>query len=94
MVPGRLNKKYEYFKKRINSECIEVVKFPHDFELELAKSKYAIGSSGISNWERFYLNIPATIVSVADNQSALSQFSYEKKLVYYLSAGQETTSEI
>ncbi|MGR5354127.1 UDP-2,4-diacetamido-2,4,6-trideoxy-beta-L-altropyranose hydrolase [Vibrio sp. DNB22_19_2] len=93
VVAGRLNPKYEELLKYVESERIEVIKFSHDFELELAKSKYAIGASGVSNWERFCLNIPATIVSVADNQRALSQFLNKKKLVSYLGAGQETTSE-
>ncbi|ELI6447583.1 TPA: UDP-2,4-diacetamido-2,4,6-trideoxy-beta-L-altropyranose hydrolase [Photobacterium damselae] len=94
VVAGRLNSKYEELLKYVKSERIEVVQFLYDFELELAKSKYAIGASGVSNWERFCLNIPATIVSVADNQRTLSQFLNKQKLVSYLGTGQETTSEI
>jgi UDP-2,4-diacetamido-2,4,6-trideoxy-beta-L-altropyranose hydrolase len=94
VVAGRINQKYEKLLKYVKPERIEVIPFSCDFELELAKSKYAIGASGASNWERFCLNIPASIVSVADNQRALSQFLNIQNLISYLGTGQETTSEI
>jgi len=94
VVAGRLNPKYEKLLQYVKPERIEVIQYSYDFELELAKSKYAIGASGVSNWERFCLKIPATIVSVADNQRVLSQFLSTQKLVTYLGVGQETTSEI
>lgn len=93
VVTGCLNQKHEELLKYGEVERIEVIQFLHDFELELATSKYAIGASGVSNWERFCLNIPSTIVSVADNQCALSQYLYQKKLVFYLGNGRETTTE-
>ncbi|WP_367987884.1 UDP-2,4-diacetamido-2,4,6-trideoxy-beta-L-altropyranose hydrolase [Vibrio sp. NTOU-M3] len=94
VVTGRLNSKHDELLKYAEIEHIEVVQFLYDFEFELAKSKYAIGASGVSNWERFCLNIPATIVSVADNQVVLSQYLYKQKLVSYLGSGKETTSDL
>ncbi|WP_414931745.1 UDP-2,4-diacetamido-2,4,6-trideoxy-beta-L-altropyranose hydrolase [Vibrio europaeus] len=72
---------------------VKITRFIENFELELASSKYAIGASGISNWERFCLSIPATIVSVADNQKTLSSYLSQKGLVSYLGDGGETTPE-
>ncbi len=93
VVTGRLNQKYYELLKYAEFSHIEIVQFLQDFECELARSKYAIGASGVSNWERFCLNIPATIVSVADNQRILSQFLSQQDLVSYLGEGRETTSD-
>lgn len=94
VVTGGLNQMFDELLKYAAVEHIEVVRFINDFELELASSNYAIGASGVSNWERFCLNIPATIVSVAANQKALSEYLYEQKLVSYLGDGQTTTPEL
>lgn len=93
VVTGRLNQKHKELLKYAEPGYIEVIQFLEDFEFELAKSKYAIGASGVSNWERFCLNIPATIVSVADNQRTLSEFLSQQELAFYLGEGTETTSE-
>ncbi|HAS6271565.1 UDP-2,4-diacetamido-2,4,6-trideoxy-beta-L-altropyranose hydrolase [Vibrio vulnificus] len=93
IVTGRQNKGYEALLKIEKPEWIEVVQYLDDFELELAKSKYAIGASGVSNWERFCLDIPSTIVSVADNQRTLSQYLYQQGFVSYLGSGEHTTPE-
>ncbi|MBY7834406.1 UDP-2,4-diacetamido-2,4,6-trideoxy-beta-L-altropyranose hydrolase [Vibrio fluvialis] len=94
VVAGGLNQKFDELLKYAEVEHIEVVQFIDDFELDLASSKYAIGASGVSNWERFCLNIPATIVSVAANQKALSEYLFQQKLVSYLGDGQTTTSKL
>ncbi|MGS0682080.1 UDP-2,4-diacetamido-2,4,6-trideoxy-beta-L-altropyranose hydrolase [Shewanella sp. 125m-7] len=92
VVTGWLNLDFESLVKYERSGYIEVVRFIDDFELELAMSKYVIGASGVSNWERFCLNIPATIVSVADNQRELSQYLVARDYVTFLGSGTETTS--
>ncbi|MEX3071989.1 UDP-2,4-diacetamido-2,4,6-trideoxy-beta-L-altropyranose hydrolase [Vibrio alginolyticus] len=93
VVTGKLNQTHADLVKYAKVEQIEVIQFLDDFEFELAKSKYAIGASGVSNWERFCLNIPATIVSVADNQKVLSQFLAQQNLAAYLGDGQSTTKD-
>ncbi|HBH7894977.1 TPA: UDP-2,4-diacetamido-2,4,6-trideoxy-beta-L-altropyranose hydrolase [Vibrio vulnificus] len=94
VVTGRINHKHEELLKYVEAGRIEVVQYLEDFELELAKSKYAIGASGVSNWERFCLNIPSTIVSVADNQRSLSKYLSQQELAFYLGDGEKTTSKI
>ncbi|EOW9457256.1 UDP-2,4-diacetamido-2,4,6-trideoxy-beta-L-altropyranose hydrolase [Vibrio cholerae] len=94
VVTGRQNSDYEELLGYQKSGCIEVIQFLDDFELELASSEYAIGASGVSNWERFCLNIPSTIVSVAENQRALSNHLSEQKYVSLLGDGASTTSEV
>jgi UDP-2,4-diacetamido-2,4,6-trideoxy-beta-L-altropyranose hydrolase len=93
VVTGKQNKDFERLFRYQQFEKIEVVHFLEDFELELARSKYAIGASGVSNWERFCLNVPASIVSVADNQRKLSQYLAENKYIFLLGDGQSTTSD-
>ncbi len=90
VVSGKLNAGHEGLLKYTNHPQIEVVQFLEEFEFELAQSKYAIGASGVSNWERFCLSVPATIVSVADNQRVLSNFLFQQGFVHYLGDGHDT----
>ncbi|MCG9790050.1 UDP-2,4-diacetamido-2,4,6-trideoxy-beta-L-altropyranose hydrolase [Vibrio mediterranei] len=86
VITGKLNQKHENLKQYA-SEQVEVLQFIEDFEQELSQSRYCIGASGVSNWERFCLNIPSTVVSVADNQVGLSQYLFKQNLVRYLGEG-------
>ncbi|EKO3593547.1 UDP-2,4-diacetamido-2,4,6-trideoxy-beta-L-altropyranose hydrolase [Vibrio metschnikovii] len=94
VVTGRQNSDYEELLGYQKSGSIDVIQFLDDFELELASSKYAIGASGVSNWERFCLNIPSTIVTVAENQRELSNHLSKQQYVSLLGDGALTTSEV
>ncbi len=44
-----------------------------DMAALMAKSDIALGAGGTTTWERFCLGLPSIVVSVADNQTALSE---------------------
>jgi len=94
VVTGELNPQYDSLKAMPFHPNVRVVKFINDFDVELAKSKYVIGASGVSNWERFCLRVPASVVAVADNQVELSEFLGEKGFVRYLGEGVHTSKSI
>lgn len=91
IVAGRSNKAYRELLSMSASTDISVEKFIDNFDLELKQSNYVIGASGVSNWERFCLGIPSSIVSVADNQKALSQYLSDIGSVRYLGDSDDTS---
>ena len=84
LVAGRQTVNFEELEALVKDINIEVFRSIDDFEYEMAVSKYAIGASGISNWERFCLHLPTSIVSVADNQVELSEYLASLNAVNYL----------
>lgn len=52
---------------------VQLVPSIPNFDQVLSRAKYVIGASGISNWERFCLNVNASLVAVADNQIQLAK---------------------
>ncbi|WP_299661724.1 UDP-2,4-diacetamido-2,4,6-trideoxy-beta-L-altropyranose hydrolase [uncultured Psychromonas sp.] len=90
IVAGRSNKSYQALVSMSVSTNISVEKFIDNFDLELKQSNYVIGASGVSNWERFCLGIPSSIVSVADNQRILSQYLSDIGSVRYLGDSDDT----
>ncbi|OOE89097.1 UDP-2,4-diacetamido-2,4,6-trideoxy-beta-L-altropyranose hydrolase [Salinivibrio sp. AR647] len=94
VVTGRQNNDHEELVCFQQQGNITIAPFLSDFEHELARSRYAIGASGISNWERFCLDIPSSIVSVAENQRELSTFLSERHYVSFLGDGMSTTSDV
>lgn len=76
-----------------HSPFVKVQTHSNNFEYELKKSKYVIGASGVSNWERFCLELPTTIVSVAKNQESLSEYLDQINAVRYLGSGDQTSSD-
>ncbi len=93
LITGKSNSDYEELVSMPTIISLKIEKFTSNFEEALACSKYAIGASGVSNWERFCLNIPTSVVSVAENQRLLSEYLSELKLINYLGEGGETTPE-
>lgn len=83
--------KYKLLEQQ--SQFVKVQTHSDNFEYELKKSKYVIGASGVSNWERFCLELPTTIVSVAKNQEALSEYLHQINSVRYLGCGSQTSSD-
>ncbi|MEY0737795.1 UDP-2,4-diacetamido-2,4,6-trideoxy-beta-L-altropyranose hydrolase [Providencia stuartii] len=94
IITGRQSENYKLINKLNTSPNIEIFQYLDNFDEELASSRYAIGASGTSNWERFCLRIPSTIVAVAENQKELSSFLAEKKLVKSLGLGTQTTEQV
>tara|TARA_Y100000780_G_scaffold232164_1_gene261259 strand:- start:1959 stop:3014 length:1056 start_codon:yes stop_codon:yes gene_type:complete len=90
IVTGQTNQAYQQLINLPSPSHVSVVKFIDKFALELKQTNYVIGASGVSNWERFCLNIPATIVSVAENQLKLSQYLAQLEVVRYLGESQYT----
>ena len=79
LVAGRQTTNIKALQELAKDVDVEVFSSIDNFEYEMAVSKYAIGASGISNWERFCLHLPTSVVSVADNQTDLSKvFSFKK----------------
>lgn len=91
VVAGRSNPniiELQQISKDIN---VNVVSYLDNFDIELRQSKYAIGASGVSNWERFCLQVPSSVVSVAENQIDLSEYLSELGVIRYLGNSNETT---
>lgn len=90
IVTGALSKVKVNTNGIINNN-VEIVEFIESFEYEIKKSNYAFGASGVSNWERFCLELPSTVVSVASNQEELSEYLFELGAVRYLGSGNSTS---
>jgi UDP-2,4-diacetamido-2,4,6-trideoxy-beta-L-altropyranose hydrolase len=90
IVTGFINPNKEKLLQ-LNGSYFDVKTHIDNFEYELKISRYVFGASGVSNWERFCLELPTTIVSVAENQEALSAYLYEINAVRYLGHGGLTT---
>ncbi|MGL5335668.1 MAG: UDP-2,4-diacetamido-2,4,6-trideoxy-beta-L-altropyranose hydrolase [Enterovibrio sp.] len=74
----------------LRNELIIADRLPN-YDLVLASAKYAFGASGSSNWERFCLGTPTSLVCVADNQSRLAAYLKDLQLVRYLGDGRALT---
>ena len=59
----------------------------------MASSDHAFGASGTTNWERFCLGLNASVVSVADNQTAIARYLGEHGWVDSLGDACETTPQ-
>ena len=92
IVAGRSNPNFKELKELSQDIDVEIVRYLENFDIELRYSKYAIGASGVSNWERFCLQVPASVVSVAENQIELSEYLSELDLIRYLGSSNETTA--
>ena len=64
-----------------------------EFEKYLAKARYAIGASGISNWERFCLDVNTSLVSVAENQEVLAEYLGDLQAVKYLGKSEQLSAD-
>jgi len=91
IIAGRSNPAYEQLLSAAKDTGIMVEQFIDDFDMELKQSNYVIGASGVSNWERFCLEIPSSIVSVADNQRELSKYLFDLGTVRYLGDSDDTS---
>jgi UDP-2,4-diacetamido-2,4,6-trideoxy-beta-L-altropyranose hydrolase len=92
IVAGRSNPNFKELLELSQNVDIEIVRYLDNFDIELRYSKYVIGASGVSNWERFCLQVPASVVSVAENQIELSEYLAELDLIRYLGSSNETTA--
>tara|TARA_R110001583_G_scaffold169781_2_gene322997 strand:- start:13002 stop:14063 length:1062 start_codon:yes stop_codon:yes gene_type:complete len=90
VVAGLGNHDYQELLTLAEGSDIVVEQFIDNFDLELKQSNYVIGASGVSNWERFCLEVPSTIVSVADNQKIISEYLYNLGVVRYLGSSCST----
>lgn len=64
-----------------------------NYDHVLSTSQYAFGASGSSNWERFCLGVPTSLVSVADNQVELAKHLGFLGLVRYLGDARNLTCD-
>lgn len=92
LITGRINPRFDTLSKLNQNRSVAIYKNLESFDLSLSNSKYAIGASGVSNWERFCLKVPASIVSVAENQVVLSNYLSDLGFVEYLGEGTTTTT--
>ena len=93
IVAGRSNSAYQELLTMTEGTDIIVEQHIGDFDMELKQSKYVIGASGVSNWERFCLQVPASVVSVADNQKALARYLFDLGAIRYMGESYDTTVE-
>lgn len=91
LITGRINPRFNALIKLNQNSNVSIYKNLESFDLSLSNSKYAIGASGVSNWERFCLRVPASIVSVAENQVILSNYLSDLGFVEYLGEGITTS---
>lgn len=91
ILSGLGNRDYQELLALTEGTDIIVEQFLEDFDLELKQSNYMIGASGVSNWERFCLQVPSTIVSVADNQKIISEYLCDLGVVRYLGSSSSTS---
>lgn len=70
--------------------CVE--RLP-DFEKELSASRYAFGSAGVSAIERSCLNIPATLVCIAQNQRLMAEQLAASGQCRYLGEAENTHTQ-
>ena len=91
LIAGRINPTFNKLVKLNTNTHIQIYKNLENYDHVLANSHYIIGASGVSNWERFCLHVPASIVSVAENQIVLSNYLSSLGFVRYLGRGEETT---
>lgn len=63
-----------------------------EFDTELATAKYGIGAAGSTTWERFCLNVPSSLVVVADNQKASANYLAQQGLITFLGEAQDITT--
>lgn len=81
-------------KALLAQSCPDFVSlFEHipNVEHELAVSRYAFGGAGVSAIERASLSIPATLVSVAENQRLMAEHLAGSGLYRYLGSSEQTS---
>lgn len=93
VISGRQNPRVSDLKQLGEKSGVSVVSYLDDFDSCLFQASYVIGASGVSNWERFCLHVPATVVSVANNQIELSEHLSSLGLVRYIGSSNDTTIE-
>ena len=91
IVSGRANSAFHELLEITEGTKIIVEQFIDDFDMEIKQSNYIIGASGVSNWERFCLQVPASIVSVAENQKILSKYLADLGTVRLLGYSDDTS---
>jgi len=91
IVAGKSNLAIQELLLITKNTDIIIEQFIDNFDIELKQSNYAIGASGVSNWERFCLQIPTSIVSVAENQRVLSEYLSDLGTVRYIGNSDNTT---
>ncbi len=79
---------YQYFqqleKEIKNFPNIKLYQNPTGIEELLNKSDLAIGSTGISSYERCYLGIPSIVITLADNQINIANNLEKLSVIDYL----------
>lgn len=93
VIAGLSNPNFEELQELSKNINVEVVRYLDNFDVVLRQSKYIFGASGVSNWERFCLRVPASVVSVADNQKELSEYLSELGVMRYLGNSDQVTPD-
>ncbi|MDR6224327.1 UDP-2,4-diacetamido-2,4,6-trideoxy-beta-L-altropyranose hydrolase [Desmospora profundinema] len=93
VVVGRANP-YKEEVKRACSHIPGASFFSHVEEMAalMAEADIAIGGGGSSIWERCCLGIPSLIISIADNQTEVSQMCHDQQIIAYLGRQERVTS--
>jgi UDP-2,4-diacetamido-2,4,6-trideoxy-beta-L-altropyranose hydrolase len=59
----------------------------------MAKADLAIGAAGTTSWERLCLGLPALVVTLADNQTAIAEELHRRRLIKWL-GNQDQVTEV
>lgn len=95
VVIGPMNPHYDEIKKYIQDEKIkaELVKSPDNMAKLYLESDIAISAGGTSSYEFSYFGIPNIIISIADNQLAISKEFDNQEISIYLGPKEEFSAE-
>jgi len=95
VVIGPLNIHYDEIKTFAEKEKLKIrlIKSPEDMADLYLESDIAISAGGTSCYEMAYFGIPNIIISIADNQLAISNEFDEQNISIYLGKKEEITSD-
>jgi len=95
VVIGPLNPHQDEIKKYIKGEGLNarVIKFPENMADLYLESDIAISAGGTSSYEFSYFGIPNIIISIADNQLAISNEFDKQNISIYLGKKEQFSSE-
>jgi UDP-2,4-diacetamido-2,4,6-trideoxy-beta-L-altropyranose hydrolase len=93
-----LNKTHSTFNELTNwaglhYEMVKILPFVENMAKVMTEHDFFIGAGGSTSWERVCLGIPSAIVSVAENQTKISESLNKLGLVYYLGEDRNVDTE-
>ena len=60
----------------------------------MAQADLALGAGGSATWERLFLELPAIVTTIAENQEQIARDCQQQGLIYYLGKAEEVDKEV